>query len=133
MMIILPIPNSKLAINKTHGQHWSKTYSLKKKARADGYYLAREAYKNVSHIWGQYDQKVLKGEWMLKINCFFANKKRLDEDNLSTAIKSLRDGVFDFLKQKFNMNDRQITLTMLDVSFIDKEKPRIEWYLGPRY
>lgn len=133
MLLILPIPNSELAINKSKGWHWSQHSSLRKKARQDGYYLALEycsKYGFYEKI--QYDVTIHTGEWCLIINAYFANNKHLDDDNLLSALKNYRDGVFDYLKFKYGMNDKQITYTILDTSKRDKNNPHIEWILKPR-
>ncbi len=129
MILTIPIPSSELATNKSKGWHFSKHSAMRKKAREDGYYLALEYYNKYK---AAYIDKFIKGEWILTINAFYSNNIRLDDDNLISALKPARDGVFDLLKQKFSMDDKQITLTILDTSGRDKLNPRIEWELTPR-
>ena len=133
MILTLPIPSSELATNKSKGHHWSTRVKARTKARQDGYYLALQyATLNFTTYKNTYNSVAIKGGWELKIRVFYKNEKHLDDDNLLSALKSFRDGVFDFLKQKVNMDDKQITLTILDTSGRDKLNPRIEWKLEPR-
>jgi len=134
MILTIPIPSSELATNKTSGWHYGKHSAMRKKAREDGYYLALEDYNKNKEVYDMlyYTPNAIKGEWRLLIKVFHKNEKHCDDDNLEASTKNFRDGVFDFLKQKFGMNDRQITLTTRDTSGRDKLNPRIEWELKPR-
>lgn len=133
MILILPIPDSELATNKSKGWHYGKHVVMRKKARIDGFKLALEYETKHFPIYKTtYTPINIKGNWQLHIKVFHRNNKHLDDDNLLSALKNVRDGVFDLLKTRFNMNDKQITLTILDTSFRDKINPRIEWELKPR-
>ena len=130
MLLTLPIPSSELATNKTHGWHYAKHSGMRQKARADGKIIALEYYQK--HNTDYFTPISIKGQWQLTLRVFHKNEKHCDDDNLEASTKNFRDGVFDFLKQKFGMNDRQITLTIRDTAGRDKLNPRIEWELKPR-
>lgn len=134
MLLTIPIPNSELATNKSKGWHYGKHAAMRKKAREDGYYLAREYYqKNINRSFNYFYKSNIEGKWGLIISVFYKNNVHLDDDNLLSALKPMRDGIFDFLKEKFNMNDKQIVLTILKTDYIDKINPHIDLELTPRW
>ena len=122
--IMLPIPDSKLASNKSKGTAWTSGYSLRKKARRDGYYLACAVIPSTEDLFKSTDRLCVI------IHTFHKNNKHLDDDNLISALKSYQDGIFDALNQKYGINDKQITLRILHTSERDRLNPRIEWSLS---
>lgn len=126
MKITLPLPNSKVSPNKSYGKHWSHSYKIKKNNRMEGYLLGVNELKNCNDVFKTTDQLELR------LNVYHEDNVHLDDDNLLFALKSYRDGIFDALKKKYNLNDRQITLTLLDTSLRDSINPRVELELKVR-
>jgi hypothetical protein len=123
LKIILPIPSSSLATNKSKGKKWQTGYDMRKNARESGHWLAIQALQH-------YDGVFTPNVWLkLTIVAYFKNDRRLDDDNFTSALKPWRDGIFDGLKSKYGLDDRQIGLSLLNTMGRDKINPRVEWFL----
>lgn len=89
----LPLPNSKLSTNRSHGQHWGVTSNLKKKDKDIGFWTTKECLcylsdnKKELHISKSHDLEV-------EMIVHKKGKRRLDIDNFIRAFKSMQDGIF---------------------------------------
>lgn len=126
MKLIFPIPSSKISANQSYGRHWSSTTMIKKSNRSYAHNITMVLIAN--NIFDFHEDDQLE----LRLDVYYKNRRHLDDDNLLSAFKHYRDGIFDALKSIYNLNDRQITRTLLDTSSIDKENPRIELELIKR-
>lgn len=89
----LPLPNSKLSTNRSHGQHWGVTSNLKKKDKDIGFWTTKEYLNSLS------DNKkklYISKSHVLEIEMIVhkKGKRRLDIDNFIRAFKSMQDGIF---------------------------------------
>lgn len=124
--LILPVPDSKLKLgsNQTKGVNKYAVARTRKQAREWGYYLAIHEL-NINNLIFNTKDKLL-----LEIDVHFKSNVHMDDDNILTSLKSYRDGIFDALKTKFKVNDKQIKRTILNTDSIDKENPRLKWRLS---
>lgn len=128
LTIIFPHPDPILNPNKKHGRAWQSSTDAIKKAREMGKYLALEALqkstvKFEAHVFLKLNVKVY---WFKQTR----TRKRMDADNFLSSLKHYQDGVFDALKPKFSVNDRQIKYINLDISEVDEVNPRVIWSLS---
>lgn len=93
--ITLPWPNAKLNPNRSKGCHWKSTASLRKLARADAYFLTKQASRGATFPMGQ--------EVAMVIVFVQPDRRARDRDNLLAAFKPSLDGVADAL----GVNDAQ--------------------------
>ena len=82
----LPWPNPALNQNRTTGKHWGRTSALRKKAKSDGFTLARAADP------GQQFYGIL-GDIAVTLTFFVPDERRRDQDNLLSACKQNLDGI----------------------------------------
>ena len=98
MRFILPFPDPKLNPNRSKGLHWGATSALRKKARQDGFYAAREAMGGIV-------KKSLAENIPITITFVQPDKRIRDRDNLLSASKSAIDGIalaLEINDNKFN-------------------------------
>lgn len=98
MKIVLPWPNPKLNPNRSKGMHWASTTALRKTARTDAGYLARQAMSADRGSVGDAASTLA-----LSITFVQPDKRARDRDNLLAALKPSLDGVADAL----GVNDSQ--------------------------
>ena len=96
MQITLPFPDPKLNPNRSKGLHWGATSALRKKARQDGFYAARDAM-------GRAVKKSLAENIPMTITFVQPDKRIRDRDNLLSSSKSAIDGI----AQALEINDNQ--------------------------
>lgn len=93
MIITLPFPNKELNPNRTSGNHWAATKSLRAKAKEGAYY----ATKLVSNGFVS-----TEADYHVTINYIVPDNRVRDLDNLLAATKPQIDGIALAL----GMNDR---------------------------
>lgn len=102
LAVTLPFPNKELNPNNANGKHWSVTAGLRKKAHADGFWLARQAARQIGWM-------PVASELPLRVTFEVPDRRRRDRDNLLAAIKPSLDGVADAL----GIDDSQFEPTIL--------------------
>jgi hypothetical protein len=117
--LTLPIPDSKLSPNRKNGKNWISSHSIKKDAQKQGYLSAYQAW----HISKLVADKTTILRCDLKV--YHKSKIHLDDDNLVSALKPYQDGIFAFLEQKIQINDKQIRYRTIDTLEMDKLNPRV--------
>lgn len=95
MKITLPWPDPKLNPNQSKGTHWSVAVALRRKARADAYWITREAL--VQEAAQKHVPMPVGGTLALDITFVLPSKQQRDLDNLLAALKPSLDGVADCL------------------------------------
>lgn len=95
--LILPFPDARLSPNRRMDRRWLT--SIRQAARETGYFLAKEAGLSVP------DHTPLH----LFLTFRPPDNRRRDDDNLLSAFKSYRDGIF----QALGVDDSNVRLTTL--------------------
>ena len=104
-MIRYPFPNMKLAGNTRTDRRY--TTQERQQARSIGYWITRDAGIQFSgEKWLEYYFKICPPD-----------KRRRDDDNIYSAFKSTRDGIFLALE----LDDRLIKRTIIEWGVIEKD------------
>jgi crossover junction endodeoxyribonuclease RusA len=100
--VTLPFPDKRLNPNNANGMHWSATSGLRKRAHADGFWLARQAAREVAWV-------PACGDVPLRVTFAVPDRRPRDRDNLMAAMKAALDGVAEAL----GLDDNQFEPTIV--------------------
>lgn len=119
VVVVLPLPSSKLSPNGQHG-HWSSLSKARKKARSDGYIATLKARIDCQHV-----KPFVKCE--AHATFYFRTNRRRDGDNYAAMLKPYWDGMVD---AGLVVNDSGIR--HMPVKFeVDKKQPRVQILIRP--